>query len=69
MVDRDDLEAVLARALSTGVSSLSSMATSPATAALSFVPVNAAHVLRPMRALIAAPISTTVRSFRGSVNL
>ena len=44
-------------ALSTGVTSLSSIATSPAIAALSFVPVNAAHVLRPMRALIGAPIS------------
>ena len=35
----------------------------------SFVPVKAAHVLRPIRALMAAPISTTFRSFRPSVNL
>jgi hypothetical protein len=38
------------------VTSLASIAMSPAMAALSFVPTKAAHVFTPMRALIGAPI-------------
>jgi hypothetical protein len=45
------------------------MATSPAIAAFSFVPTNAAHVLRPMRALMGAPISVIFRSSRPIVIL
>jgi hypothetical protein len=41
-----------------------SMATSPATAAFSLVPTKAAQVLRPMRALIGAPISVSFTSSR-----
>ena len=47
-------------AFSTGVTSCSSIATSPATIASASVPANAAHVFSPMRALIAAPCSRSV---------
>ena len=54
---------------STGVTSPASIATSPAIAAFSFVPTNAAHVFSPMRALIVAPISLIERSSRPTVIL
>jgi hypothetical protein len=64
VVDRDHVDAILAKAFSTGWTSLASIATSPATAAFSFVPTKAAQVFRPMRALIGAPISVSFRSSR-----
>ena len=70
MMDRDDVEAVLAQQPSgPGVTSFASIATSPAIAALSFVPTKAAQVFRPMRALIGAPISVSFRSSRPMVIL
>ena len=55
--------------LRVGVTSVSNIATSPATAASSSVPTNAAQVLSPMRALMVAPISFRLRSSRPSVIL
>ena len=57
------------KALRTGVTSPSSMATSPATMASASVPEKAAQVLRPMRALISAPCSRIWMSERPIVIL
>ena len=52
-----------------GCTLLSSMATSPAMAASLFDPVKAAHVFRPILALIDAPVSFNDRSSRPTVIL
>ena len=60
VVDRHHLDAGARSALSTGVTSVSSIATSPATIASASVPAKAAHVLSPIRAVMAAPMLAEV---------
>jgi hypothetical protein len=69
VMNRDDVQAVRTQRLEDGVTSGSSIATSPATIASASVPANAAHVFRPIRALIGAPCSRKSMSGRPIVIL